>query len=101
MHLSLILYVTKLTHFPAIHFLSITCFLYSSSKYFKVDNVGFGAVWPRPHKDVFFIVAPKVFNNSKSLSLPLPSVILVNKSNNCFVPNLHGAHLPHYSSTAN
>ena len=70
-------------------------------KYWRVLKTGFGAALPRPHNEAVCIVSARFSRSSKSCRVPLPSVILVNISNNLVVPIRQGVHLPQDSSTVN
>src|SRR4030065_1219169 len=70
----------------------------SSLKYFIFAMTGFGAVWPRPQRDVIFTWLPRSRRSSISPSLPFPATILSRISRSLLVPTLHGVHLPQDSS---
>src|SRR5574344_1684129 len=71
--------------------------MYSSLKYFKVDNTGFGAVLPQPHKEPSFTDLANSSSKSKSDISPLPATIFCKIFNIFFVPSLQGTHLPQLS----
>ena len=75
---------------PARHRRSRMCSSYSWRKYRSVVSAGFGAVWPSPHSEVVFTVAPSSVSVCKSASAPRPSVMRVRISKSCAVPSRHG-----------
>src|SRR5208337_4868497 len=98
---SRILYVSRSLQAFAGHFLSLICASYSSLKYLMVLKIGFGAVCPRPHRDVTLISLQSFSRSSRSPSLPRPFVILSSISRSLFVPILQGTHFPQDSAWVN
>lgn len=64
-------------------------------------KIGLGAHFPRPHREVFFIVVASSFKLSKSFKVAFPLVILVSSSSKRLFPIRQGVHLPQDSSTVN
>src|SRR4030065_404091 len=81
----------------ALQYLSFICSSYSSRKYLIVVSTGFGALWPRPHREPFTTSFPRLSSFSISPSSPLPDVIFSSICNIWYVPILHGGHFPHDS----
>src|SRR5512146_1716603 len=48
-------YSMRSLHFPAGHFLTVTCASYSSLKLSRVERTGFGELCPRPQREVSLI----------------------------------------------
>src|SRR5574337_1095937 len=74
-------------------YLSLTCSSYSSRKYLIVESTGFGALFPRPHREPDTTILPIFSSRSMSPFSPLPVVILSKSSYICHVPMRQGGHL--------
>ncbi len=74
------------------------CASYSWRKYRKVVSIGFGAVFPNPHKAVSETVSASSSKRSSCSSFPRPSVMSVIISSIRSIPSRQGTHLPHDSS---
>jgi len=74
---------------------------YSFRKNRRVLRTGLGAVWPKPHKLVFFTMSHSSSNRSKSRAVALPSTSLFSARYICTVPVRQGTHFPQDSSMQN
>ena len=63
-----------------------------------VDRIGFGAVWPSPHSEVFLMPAESFSSRSISSGRPCPFVIRSRISLSRLVPTRQGTHFPQDSS---
>ena len=68
---------------------------------FRVERMGFAAVWPRAHSEFACTEVPSSSSSSRSCMVPLPSVMRVRISSIRLVPTRQGEHLPQDSSQIN
>ncbi len=94
LHFSLTVYVSSAWHWWAGHRRFAMCASYSDRKYLRVVSTGFGAVWPRPHSELFLTRAARFSSFSTSPSSPLPSVMRTRISSIRLVPTRQNVHFP-------
>jgi len=61
-------------HIPAKHILFSICSSYSPLKYFVVDIIGLGALFPSPHKKASDVSSEILINSSISPSCPFNNI---------------------------